>query len=442
MNRKRMFFIVTVIFLCLGSAVPVFASVEEDFGNTDKTLPEMTQIVELQKGEALFLPGNGMVQIADERIACAGRNGNIEALEEGETEVVVRYKIRVKKTDSKENTDEMKSDKNGKDTADLEKTQTGDTYTDKDAEEIQGGTADENQNTEDGIKDMEETENGNGHEEAGRTETARQPSEEAEKNESARQPSKEKEDDTPTAMTEIEIPDRVYPVIALVNLKNLSSSNTQVSPCITVQDENLDKDSVKIRLTGKRTGERTISFRKEENRNCLTLTLDPVTEDDEYVLICEACDLYGNRTEQHFLFSVNQSGTSFVYDREEIAHNGGFTPEITLDNVDAVRIVSCSVNGEPVLYEWKEGKLRIPSKYLKNGKNRITLSVKDTAGNISDMEPWDFTMPANENAETDTEPVPEAVKMQKENPAGIIFLLIGSVLVFWERKMCYNGNIN
>ena len=343
--------------------------------------------------------------------------------------MVVRYKIRVKKTDSKENTDEMKSDKNGKDTADLEKTQTGDTYTDKDAEEIQGGTADEKQNTEDGIKDMEETENGNGHEEAGRIETVRQPS-------------KEKEDDTPTAMTEIEIPDRVYPVIALVNLKNLSSSNTQVSPCITVQDENLDKDSVKIRLTGKRTGERTISFRKEENRNCLTLTLDPVTEDDEYVLICEACDLYGNRTEQHFLFSVNQSGTSFVYDREEIAHSGGFAPEITLDNVDAVRIVSCSVNGEPVLYEWKEGKLRIPSKYLKNGKNRITLSVKDTAGNISDMEPWDFTMPANENAETDTEPVPEAVKMQKENPAGIIFLLIGSVLVFWERKMCYNGNIN
>ena len=110
--------------------------------------------------------------------------------------------------------------------------------------------------------------------------------------------------------------------------------------------------------------------------------------------------------------------------------------------MDAVRIVSCSVNGEPVLYEWKEGKLRIPSKYLKNGKNRITLSVKDTAVNISDMEPWDFTMPANENAETDTEPVPEAVKMQKENPAGIIFLLIGSVLVFWERKMCYNGNIN
>lgn len=416
MNRKRMFFIMTVIFLCLGRAVPASASAGEDFGNTDRTLPEITQIVELQKGEALFLPGNGIVQIEDERIACAGRNGNIEALEEGETEVVVRYKIRVKKTAQKENTDGTNPDNKGKDTTDLDKTQTGDKYADKDAEEIQGGTADKDQNTEGSVTGMEE-------------------------NEAARQPSEEKEECTPADMTEIEIPDRVYPVITLANLKNLSSSNTQVSPCITVQDENLDKDSVKIRLTGKRTGERTIFFRKEENVNCLTLTLDPVTEDDEYVLICRACDLYGNQTEQRFLFSVNQSGTSFVYDREEVTHSGGFTPEITLDNVDAVQIVSCSVNGEPVLYEWKEGKLRIPSEYLKSGKNRVTLSVKDTAGNISDMEPWDFTMPANENAETDTEPVPEAVKMQKENPAGIIFLLIGSVLVFWERKMCYNGNI-
>ena len=39
-------------------------------------------------------------------------------------------------------------------------------------------------------------------------------------------------------------------------------------------------------------------------------------------------------------------------------------------------------------------------------------------------------------------PGPEAVKMQKENPAGIIFLLIGSVLVFWEKKMCYNGSMD
>lgn len=83
----------------------------------------------------------------------------------------------------------------------------------------------------------------------------------------------------------------------------------------------------------------------------------------------------------------------------------------------------------------------IPSECLKSGKNRITLSVQDEAGNINDMEPWDFTMPLKEDLEADSEPGPGTIKMQKENPAGIIFLLIGSVLVFWERKMCYNGNM-
>ena len=50
-------------------------------------------------------------------------------------------------------------------------------------------------------------------------------------------------------------------------------------------------------------------------------------------------------------------------------------------------------------------------------------------------------MPLKEELEADSEPGSGTVKMQKENPAGIIFLLIGSVLVFWERKMCYNGNM-
>ena len=86
--------------------------------------------------------------------------------------------------------------------------------------------------------------------------------------------------------------------------------------------------------------------------------------------------------------------------------------------------------------------MRIPTECLKSGKNRITLSVRDTAGNINDMEPWDFIMPLKEDAEADAMPGPEAVKMQKENPAGIIFLLIGSVLVFWEKKMCYNGSMD
>lgn len=476
MKRNLMFMAAAVILLYSCTAVSVLAS-ETDrdaHRDMDKELPEITQIVELRKGEELFLPDNGFVQIKDERIACTGSNGNIEALEEGETEVVVRYRIRVKSTVPKEETDSTHSDKNGKENNALDKVGEEEKDAEKGVQGIEGGKSDTESNksdteggksdTEGGKSDtkgdksdteesnpdteegMSDTKGGKPDTEGGRSDTEVCKGKDMFNIENGKNGS-EKEQKTNGqsslhSMTEIEIPDCRCPVVTLTNLKNLSSNNSRVAPCIIVQDENLDKSSVKIRLTGKRTGERNISFQKEENRDGLSLTLDPVTEDDEYILICRASDTYGNQTEQRFLFSVNQSGTSFLFDREESTYSTGFSPEITLDNTDAIQIISCAVNGEPVLYEWEEGKLRIPTECLKSGKNRITLSVRDTAGNINDMEPWDFIMPLKEDAEADTMPGPEAVKMQKENPAGIIFLLIGSVLVFWEKKMCYNGSMD
>lgn len=476
MKRNLMFTAAAVILLYSCTAVSVLAS-ETDrdaHRDMDKELPEITQIVELRKGEELFLPDNGFVQIKDERIACTGSNGNIEALEEGETEVVVRYRIRVKNTGPKEETDSTHSDKNGKENDALDKVGEEEKDAEKGVQGIEGGKSDTESNksdTEGGKSDtkggkpdteedksdteesnpdteegMSDTKGGKPDTEGGRSDTEVGKGKDMFNIENGKNGS-EKEQKTngqPSlhSMTEIEIPDCRCPVVTLANLKNLSSNNSRVAPCIIVQDENLDKSSVKIRLTGKRTGETNISFQKEENRDGLSLTLDPVTEDDEYILICRASDIYGNQTEQRFLFSVNQSGTSFLFDREESTYSTGFSPEITLDNTDAIQIISCAVNGEPVLYEWEKGKLRIPTECLKSGKNRITLSVRDTAGNINDMEPWDFIMPLKEDAEADTMPGPEAVKMQKENPAGIIFLLIGSVLVFWEKKMCYNGSMD
>ena len=469
MKRNLMFMAAAVILLYSCTAVSVLAS-ETDrdaHRDMDKELPEITQIVELRKGEELFLPDNGFVQIKDERIACTGSNGNIEALEEGETEVVVRYRIRVKNTVPKEETDSTHSDKNGKENDALDKVGEEEKDAEKGVQGIEGGKSDtegdesdtegdksnakgdksdteeSNPDTEEGMSD---TKGGKPDTEGGRSDTEVGKGKDVFNIENGKNGSEKKQktngQSSLYSMTEIEIPDCRCPVVTLTNLKNLSSNNSRVAPCIIVRDENLDKSSVKIRLTGKRTGERNISFQKEENRDGLSLTLDPVTEDDEYILICRASDIYGNQTEQRFLFSVNQSGTSFLFDREESTYSTGFSPEITLDNTDAIQIISCAVNGEPVLYEWEEGKLRIPTKCLKSGKNRITLSVRDTAGNINDMEPWDFIMPLKEDAEADTMPGPEAVKMQKENPAGIIFLLIGSVLVFWEKKMCYNGSMD
>ncbi|MFQ7549898.1 MAG: hypothetical protein ACLRMZ_05870 [Blautia marasmi] len=354
--------------------------------------------------------------------------------------MVVRYKIRVKKTAQKADVDTKDPDDTGREDGAAEKPKETENNPDKDTE---GGTIDPEKDIVNDMGQADDIKNGHKTEEAIDAEQKSQTNINADNRIDAdAKASPEEKAKVPPPMTEIIIPDCSYPVITLANLKNLSSNNSQVSPCITVQDENLDKSSVKIRLTGKRTGERTISIQREDKGGKLSFTLDPVAEDDEYVLLCEASDQYGNRTVQRFHFSVNQSGTSFVFNGEEMDHSAGFAPEITLENADAVRIVSCAVNGEPVLYEWKDGKLKIPSECLKSGNNRITLSVQDEAGNINDMEPWDFTMPLKEELEADSEPGSGTVKMQKENPAGIIFLLIGSVLVFWERKMCYNGNMN
>lgn len=118
----------------MGAAASVSASAADK--EPDETLPEITQIVELQKGEALFLPDNGIVQIEDERVACAGRNGNIEALEEGETEVVVRYKIRVKKTAQKQMWI-LRMDDTGREDGTAEKPKEAENNPDKDTEEAQ-----------------------------------------------------------------------------------------------------------------------------------------------------------------------------------------------------------------------------------------------------------------------------------------------------------------
>lgn len=294
MKRRYMFMAVAGVFLYLGAAASVSASAADK--EPDETLPEITQIVELQKGEALFLPDNGIVQIEDERVACAGRNGNIEALEEGETEVVVRYKIRVKKTAEKADVDTKDPDDTGREDGTAEKPKETENNPDKDTE---GGTIDPEKDIVNDMGQADDIKNGHNTEEAIDAEQKSQTNINADNRIDAdAKVSPEEKAKVPPPMTEIKIPDCSYPVITLANLKNLSSNNSQVSPCITVQDENLDKSSVKIRLTGKRTGERTISIQREDKGGKLSFTLDPVAEDDEYVLLCEASDQYGNRTVQ------------------------------------------------------------------------------------------------------------------------------------------------
>ena len=205
----------------------------------------------------------------------------------------------------------------------------------------------------------------------------------------------------------------------------------------------MNQKNIRIFLEGERTGQKepeVVIERKEEE---IRMTLLSSFTDDTYTLVCTAWDDYGNLTEKKWIFTVNQNGTTFQFDKEKNRVSSLFDPEIAVENLDAVTVVSCMVNGESVSYEWEEGKIKIPGENLKKGNNRISLTVRDAAGNVSEMEPWDFYVEPEQGDHVSEEKgveekEEEMIQKQQGSPMGIIFLIIGSIAVFWEKKMCYN----
>ena len=53
-------------------------------------------VIELEKGEEFSMPAHGAIEIADETILQLKEDGSLQALEEGETEVVLRWTVKVK----------------------------------------------------------------------------------------------------------------------------------------------------------------------------------------------------------------------------------------------------------------------------------------------------------------------------------------------------------
>ena len=336
------------------------------------------EIVELQEGEELMLPDHGQIQIKDETVLCTGKDGNLEAVEEGETEVVISYKIRVKKQQEEKQEEKQEEQQKIKVEAEPEK--------EKEPEYV----------------------------------------EESEKEESEKEESEEHiEEKTKGKAPQIRMPD----------LWKFSANKEAVTPQLVIQDTDCDPDMVHVWISGNKIEKRELTFTSRQKEEELWICTETISGDGDYLLTCEASDLAGNKAEEWWSFSVNRSGTGFVCSKEEKG------PRISLENLDAVEIISCTLNGVPVSYSWDEGGLGIEEQDLKEGKNRILVTVKDAAGNINDMEPWDFTVPVQEKEEKVENKEEASVKMQKETPIGIIFLVIGSILVFWEKKVCYNGNI-
>lgn len=201
----------------------------------------------------------------------------------------------------------------------------------------------------------------------------------------------EKEYIEETARLSLKLQSRPHPRVVLPNIRQLSANSGKVKPFIIVENPSSDSDSLEMILESKSRGILPQQVNKQKIDGKVHYTLPEIEEDDQYILRIKSLDS-DDTYEETLVFSVNQSGTHFLYDKKkaDVYLKEGFAPCIRLINIDTTEVVSCLVNGREVNYLKENDQIRISEGCLKEGKNQIIVAVRDQAGNISLMEPWEF----------------------------------------------------
>ena len=171
-----------------------------------------------------------------------------------------------------------------------------------------------------------------------------------------------------------------------------------MKPEIIVENPASDDEKLEVVLESKSRGVISQQVEVYRENGKLRYSMPEIDRDDQYILKMKDHTLE-NHYEEAVSFSVNHRGTVFTYDREKanVKLDKSFIPRIHLQNVDATQVVSCMVNGKESPYEEKRDELVISEDSLKNGKNQIIVAVKDQAGNVSVMPPWEFMISDMEN---------------------------------------------
>ena len=203
-----------------------------------------------------------------------------------------------------------------------------------------------------------------------------------------------------------EQPEEALPPLLIQNLRSFSANRTAVVPSVSVAKEEHGKNLVNITLQTPQGTSVPLSCIQEDAGDYMRYQIPEITEDGQYALKVERIDESGNSVSEKMVFSVNRQGTKFIYNEEksEISARERYVPEVYLENVDEIAVVSCTVNGQEAAYEMDGAILRIPEEELAEGRNEITLSVRDAAGNVSRMEPWEIfrsTAKEEQNMEND-----------------------------------------
>lgn len=207
------------------------------------------------------------------------------------------------------------------------------------------------------------------------------------------------------------------------NIRNLSSNPKQVKPEVIIENPILDDEQLEIILESKSQGVIPKSVQVHKENGKVRYSIPDIDKDDQYIL-----KLKNKRTdspyEEAVAFSVNRRGTTFTYDQEKanVKLDQSFSPVIHLQNVDATQVITCMVNGKECSYEEKGDELLISEDNLKYGKNQIIVAVKDQAGNISVMSPWEFMISSEKKQDKKAE-IHQGVKENQNIVESLTFLV-------------------
>lgn len=183
------------------------------------------------------------------------------------------------------------------------------------------------------------------------------------------------------------------PEVKIENVRDLSSNRNPVTPTIEFSDTNIDVKGSSISVEGNDNGKVKVSSSSKEIKNGMSYIMEPLKLDDNYIVSTDINDLAGNKTNKSVSFSVNQNGSTFIFNQtltNKKYINTGFKPIISIKNVDEVSIMSLTLNGISVPYTLENGTLTIDKMINKDGKYIINMEVRDAAGNVNSMPPIEF----------------------------------------------------
>ena len=216
------------------------------------------------------------------------------------------------------------------------------------------------------------------------------------------------------------------PRITVHNIQQFSAYSRTVIPEIIIESPTLDPAAVELILESRSKGilAQQVAVKEVDGRLCYSLP--EIEDDDQYILRIK--NHSSDKTyEQAVVFSVNRTGTVFQYDesKSEVTLSETFTPQIHLQNVDSTEVLSCMVNGRETAFDRQGDQLIVSEEFLKEGKNQIIVAVKDQAGNVSIMDPWEF-MIRHSDRENSLDSVAGVEK--KEGIWKYLFMLIETLL--------------